>query len=153
MNAPSHIPRFEGAQLVLGGPLDTSETYDARYLISMLLVHTAKSDGAISEAESALMIELLSTQLKISTPEALRRLTSAINALSNDTDIVARLRTIGRGMSQDEKCEVLKMMIQVMTVDDHLARGEVDAIMHAGQIIGLSLDTIHSELRSITVAK
>jgi len=151
MNAPSNIPHIEGAQLVLGSQ-DTTETYDARYLISLLLVHIAKSDGGISEAESALMIELLSSQLKVSTSEALRRLTSAIMTLSNDVDIVARLQAIGRVMSHDEKCEVLRLMIQVMMADNHLARSEIDAILHSGQIIGLSLDTIHAELRTITPA-
>lgn len=141
--------RFEGSNLVVGLP-EQAETYDARYLISTLLVYVAKSDGEISGQESNRMIDLLSTQMKIPGPEALERLRTAIMALSDDRDIVTRLQEIARGLSDDQKFEVLWMMLDVMVVDKQLQRSEIDAITLAGQILGLPLDTIHTQLRAIT---
>jgi uncharacterized tellurite resistance protein B-like protein len=149
MNETTGQPRFEGTRLVLGAQ-DTPETYDARYLISTLLVYVAKSDGHISTSESNRMIDLLSAQLKIRGAEALQRLTSAIMALSNDSDIAARLEEIGRGLSAEEKSEVLGMMMEVISVDEDRQSSEIDAITRAGQILGLSLDAVVRYPRRIT---
>ena len=75
---------------------------------------------------------------------------TAIMALSDDRDIVTRLQEIARGLSDDQKFEVLWMMLDVMVVDKKLQRSEIDAITLAGQILGLPLDTIHTQLRAIT---
>ncbi|MBK6511339.1 MAG: TerB family tellurite resistance protein [Haliea sp.] len=141
--------RFEGSNLVVGVE-EQAEVYDARYLISTLLVYVAKSDGEISESESNRMIELLSTQMKIRSGEALERLRVAIMALADEKDIVTRLQDIARGISDEQKFEILWMMMDVMAVDQHQDRSEQDAVTLAGQILGLSLDTIHTQLRSIS---
>ncbi|MCB1705554.1 MAG: TerB family tellurite resistance protein [Halioglobus sp.] len=144
--------RFDGTNLVVGLPRE-GETYDARYLISTLLVYVAKSDGEISEQESSRMIDLLSTQLEIPGPEALERLRTAIMALSDDRDIVTRLQAIAHGLCDEQKFEILWMMLDVMVVDKKLQRSEIDAITLAGQVLGLPLDTIHAQLRAITANK
>ncbi|GEM_PF-895138 len=143
---------FDGSNLILGGEAD-GEIYDARYLISTLLVYVAKSDGCISELESNRMIELLSTQLQIPGREALQRLTTAVMELSDDKDIATRLQHIATGLSDEQKFEVLWMMMDVMAVDEDQQSGELGAITLAGQIMGLSLDTIHTQLRSIASKK
>jgi uncharacterized tellurite resistance protein B-like protein len=141
--------RFEGSNLVVGVQ-DQAEVYDARYLISTLLVYVAKSDGEISESESNRMIDLLSTEMKIPGGEALERLRAAIMALADDKDIVTRLQGIARGISDEQKFEILWMMMDVMAVDHRQDHSEQDAVTMAGQILGLSLDTIHAQLRSIS---
>jgi hypothetical protein len=45
------------------------------------------------------------------------------------------------------------MMMDVMAADDDQERAELDAVTLAGQILGLSLDTIHTQLRSIAGKK
>ncbi len=149
MTYPTDDSRFEGSTLVVGVQ-EQAEFYDARYLISTLLVYVAKSDGEISEQESNRMIDLLSTQMKIPGPEALERLRVAIMALSDDRQILPRLQEIARGLSDEQKFEVLWMMLDVMVVDSKLEPGEIDAITFAGQILGLPLDTIHAQLRAIS---
>jgi uncharacterized tellurite resistance protein B-like protein len=141
-------PRFEGAQLVVGAD-GKAESYDARFLISTLLVFVAKGDGDISELESNKMIDLLSSKMAIRSAEALGYLSSAIMSLSNDEDIVKTLQEIGHGLSAAEKDEVFMMMLDVMVVDEKPEPGEIAAITLAGQILGLSEDVIHSRLRSI----
>jgi hypothetical protein len=87
--------------------------------------------------------------MDIRSAEALDHLSSAILALSNDEDIGKTLQEISHGLSAAEKGEVFTMMLEVMGVDEDLDPGELRAIALAGQILGLSKDRIHSELRSI----
>jgi uncharacterized tellurite resistance protein B-like protein len=152
MNHNNEEARFEGSTLIVGGQ-EKGETYDARYLISTLLVYVAKSDGRISAPETNRMIDLLSTQLKIPGREALERLTNAVMELADDNDIASRLQGIAKGLSAEQKFEVLWMMMDVMAADDDQERAELDAVTLAGQILGLSLDTIHTQLRSIAGKK
>ena len=140
---------FEGAKLILGAG-EQSESYDARSLISTLLIFVAKGDGCISNLESEKMIELLSSKFSTRSSEALERLSSAIMELANDVDIAQRLRKIGQGLSTDEKHEVFTMMLEVAGVDENLDPGEIEAIQFAGQILGMSQDSIHSKLRSFS---
>ena len=140
---------FEGAKLIVGAG-EKSDSYDARSLISTLLIFVAKGDGSISNLESAKMIDLLSSKFGTRSPEALERLSSAIMELANDVDIVTRMRKIGRGLSTDEKHEVFTMVLEVAEVDENLDPGEIEAIEFAGQILGMSQDAIHSKLRSFS---
>jgi uncharacterized tellurite resistance protein B-like protein len=140
--------RFDGANLVMGKQGET-QSYDARFLISTLLIYVAKGDGGISELESGRMVELLSSKMHIRGGEALEHLSTAIMALSNDKDIVKRLQDVGRGLSSTEKDEVFTMMLDVTMVDGIQDAGEIEAIKLAGQILGLSQDAIHASLRSV----
>jgi len=150
MRNPTDDARFEDSKPVFGVQ-EQAEVYDARYLISTLLVYVAKSDGEISESESNRMIDLLSTQMKIPGGEALERLRTSIMALADDKGIITRLQDIARGISDEEKFEILWMLMDMMAVDQHQDRGEQHAVTFAGQILGLSLDTIHAQLRSISL--
>ena len=151
MNYPTDNAHFEGSNLIVGVQ-EQAQSYDARYLIATLLVYVAKSDGEISEQESSRMIDLLSTQMKIPGSEALERLRTAIMALSDD-NLFTRLQEIARGLSDEQKFEVLWMMLDVMVVDKQLQRSEQDAVTLAGQILGLPLDTIHAQLRAISTGR
>ena len=151
MTYPTDDSRFEGAAPVSakGG----AESYDARSLISTLLVYVAKSDGEISEQESNRMIDLLCTQMDIPRPEALERLRDAIMVLSDDENIMTRLQDVARGLSDEQKFEILWMMLDIMSVDNVMQRSESEAVAFAGQILGLPLDTIHAQLRAISADK
>lgn len=148
MSKSTDRPRIEGAQLIMGAQ-DNAESYDARFLISTLLVYVAKGDGAISDQESNAMLELLSSKMNIRSAQALEYLSRAIMALSNDVDIVRTLRRISEGLSAAERDEVFTMLLDVMTVDHDRDPGEVNAITMAGEILGFSQDAIHSRLRAI----
>ena len=146
MSRLSEQPHFEGSQLIFGAGGNT-ETYDAGFLISALLVFVAKGDGRISNEESEKMIDLLSSRLGTRNSVALERLSSAIMRLASDANIAQTLRKISNDLSAQEKHEVFTMMLEVAEADDDLDPSEIDAIHFAGQIMGLSQDTIHSRLR------
>ncbi len=152
MGSVAGASHFKGAQLIIGAEHE-AETYDARFLISTLLVYVAKSDGSISALESNRMIDLLAAQLSIPTPEALDRLSGAIMSLSNDKEIATTLQQISQSLSDNEKKEIFAMMVEVVVIDETLEPGEIEAVTLAGQILGLSLDTIHADLRAILLAQ
>lgn len=149
MTKSSNDTRFESSYSAAGVP-EQVETFDIRFLISTLLVYVAKSDGEISEYESNRMIDLLATQMKISRPEALERLRTAIMVLADDANIFTRLQEISRGLSDEQRFEILWLLMDVMVIDRDQQTSEQNAITLAGQILGLSLDTIHAQLRSIS---
>jgi hypothetical protein len=55
MQDDHHTPRIEGADLVVGEAGETTN-YDAKFLISVLLVYVAKGDGEIASTETDRMI-------------------------------------------------------------------------------------------------
>lgn len=137
---------FKGTQLIFDEAGNT-ETYDASFLISTLLVFVAKGDGCISNQESEKMIDLLSSRLGTRNAVALERLSSAVMRLAGDTNIAQTLRKIGEGLSAQEKHDVFNMILEVAEVDDDLDSAEIEAIHFSGQILGMSQDAIHSKLR------
>ena len=147
MNQPLLAPRFTGTQLVFNVD-GVPRAMDARGLISRLLIMVAKGDGGISNLESEQMIEALSSSCDIRSAEVLEQLSAAIMCAA-DADNVVFLRQIAEGLSNAEKSEIFSMAMDVAIVDGHMAPGELQALDLAGQILGLSQDTIHSELREV----
>jgi uncharacterized tellurite resistance protein B-like protein len=147
MDSAADQSRFEGTKLICGEG-DEAEVYDARFLISTLLIFVAKGDGNISNLESDKMIGLLSSKFDTRSAEALERLSTAIMALVNDADVVQKMQKISQGLSADEKSEVFAMLLELALADEDLDPGEIKAIEQAGQILGLSQDAVHTALRS-----
>ena len=66
---------------------------------------------------------------------------------------MTRLQDVARGLSDEQKFEILWMMLDIMSVDNVMQRSESEAVAFAGQILGLPLDTIHAQLRAISADK
>lgn len=77
---------------------------------------------------------------------SLGRLSGAIMFLASDTKVAQTLREISDGLSRAEKDEVFNMVMELAEVDDDLDLREAEAIHCAGQILGISKDTIHPKL-------
>jgi len=142
MDRSAGDPRFEGAQLIVGSGKHR-KSYDARFLLSSLLVFVAKGDGAISSIESEKMIDLVSSRLNIRSSEALGSLSSAVMTLAEDNDIAQTLRRISAKLSGEEKLDVFNMMLEVASVDGNQDPGEIQAINVAARILDMSSATVH----------
>ena len=149
MENSAKIARFEGTRLLYEEQGHT-ETCDATFLISSLLVFVAKGDGTISDIETGKMLDILSSQLGAGNAEALLHLSSAVMTLADDKDIALRLRKIGQELSAEETERVFNLMLEIAVVDDDLDNGEAEAIKFAGQILGLSQNRIHSAIRALS---
>ena len=140
-------PRFEGAQLVVGEEGDAA-VYDAKFLISILLVYVAKGDGHIDSAETDRMIEIISTRFDSSGAEAMGLLSDAVRTFTDGGDLVGKLREIGQGLSEAECSDIFDMLLEVIMDDGELTDGEARTVEVAGKILGLSQEAIHAGIRA-----
>lgn len=140
-------PRFEGSDLVVGSDQDT-KTYDAKFLISVLLVYVAKGDGEIAGSETDRMIDIISKRFDASGAEAMGLLTDAVRTFTDGGDLVDKLRGISKELSEAECKDIFGMLLEVIMADGALADGEVRTVEFAGKILGLSQDAIHAGVRS-----
>jgi uncharacterized tellurite resistance protein B-like protein len=147
MDDSRHSTRIEGADLVVnkGGE---STTYDAKFLLSVLLVYVAKGDGEIQGSETDRMIDIISTRFDASGAEAMGLLTDAVRSFTDGGDLVEKLRGISKGLSETECSEIFGMLLDVIKADGELADGEVRTVEFAGKILGLSQDAIHTGIRA-----
>ena len=88
--------RFKGSQFTVGEGED-STAYDAKFLISILLVYVAKGDGSIDNAETNRMIDIISSRFDSTGAEAMGLLTDAVRAFSDGGDLAEKLHEISRG--------------------------------------------------------
>jgi len=145
--AESHNnPRFEGAELVVGHE-NNATAYDAKFLISILLVYVAKGDGSIDSSETDRMIDIISTRFDASGAEAMGLLTDAVKTFTDGGDLVEKLRGISAGLSEQERNDIFGMLLDVIMADGEMADGEMRTVETAGSILGLSQDAIHAGIR------
>jgi uncharacterized tellurite resistance protein B-like protein len=123
---------------------------DVTFLIASLLVYAAKGDGSISQPETDKMIETLCTRLDVGNAEAMDQLSTAVMHLADGGNFTLELQRLTPDLSQDERESMLAMILEIVMVDGELDPGEYQVVVHAGQILRLSQDKVHSELRSIT---
>jgi uncharacterized tellurite resistance protein B-like protein len=140
-------PRFEGAQLVVGEEKEAT-VYDAKFLISILLVYVAKGDGEIDSSETDRMIDIITKRFDSSSAEAMDLLSNAVKTFTDGGDLLERLRDISKGLSETERSDVFDMLLEVIMADGNLADGEVRTVEAAGKILGLSPDAIHAGIRA-----
>lgn len=147
MEDTNRAPRFEGADLVVGSETDP-RVYDAKFLISILLVYVAKGDGEIAGTETDRMIDIISKRFDASGAEAMGLLTEAVRTFADGDNLVDKLRSISKGLSDAEREEIFGMLLEVVMADGELADGEIRTVEFAGKLLGLSQDAIHTGIRS-----
>ena len=139
---------FEGAQFVVGEGGEEA-VYDAKFLISILLVYVSKGDGQIDSIETDRMIDIITKRFDSSNAEAMGLLTDAVRTFSGGEDLMAKLQEISAGLSDIECSEVFAMLLDVMMADGEMADGEIRTVETAGKILGLSQDAIHTGIRAV----
>lgn len=140
-------PRIEGAQLVVDSQGEAA-VYDAKFLISILLVYVAKGDGEIDPSETDRMIDIVSRRFDSSSAEAMGLLSDAVRTFTEGGELVDKLRIISKDLSEAERKDIFNMLLDVITADGELADGEIRTVEFAGKILGLSEDAIHAGIRS-----
>jgi uncharacterized tellurite resistance protein B-like protein len=141
-------PHFEGANLVVGEQED-APVYDAKFLISVLLVYVAKGDGNIDQSETDRMIGIISSRFDSSGAEAMGLLTEAVRTFASGDGLVDKLRGISNGLSEAECSDIFDMLLEVIMADGELADGEIRTVEFAGKLLGISQDAIHKGIRSV----
>ena len=147
MAARNDGARFEGAQFVLGQQ-EGAPAYDAKFLISILLVYVAKGDGHIDSVESDRMIDIISTRFDSSGAEAMGLLSDAVRTFTDGGDLIEKLREISQGLSESECSDIFNMLLEVIMADGEMADGEARTVEIAGEILVLSQEAIHAGIRA-----
>ncbi len=135
-------PRVEGDALVIETQSDT-EVYDAKYLVSGLLVFVAKGDGNISGQETAEMIELVNDHFGLPSAESLALLTNAMEDIGENPDFENLLRELSQLLSTEEKEEVALMMLKVVAADGRKDAEEMEKLRVAAELIEIPPDVLH----------
>lgn len=138
----SKKPRVEGDALVIETQSDT-EVYDAKYLVSGLLVFVAKGDGNISGQETAEMIELVNEHFGLPSAESLALLTNAMEDIGENPDFENLLRELSQLLSTDEKEAVALMMLKVVAADGRKDAEEMEKLRVAADLIEIPAEVLH----------
>lgn len=148
MEETDNTTRIEGAELIVTKEGE-STTYDAKFLISVLLVYVAKGDGEIQSSESDRMIDIISSRFDASGAEAMGLLTDALRSFNDGSDLVEKLQSVSSWLNEKECSDIFDMLLEVVMADGELADGEIRTAEFAGKILGLSQDAIHSGIRRV----
>ncbi len=135
-------PRIEDDALIIETQ-STTEVYDAKYLVSALLVFVAKGDGKISSEETAEMLNLLSDHFDLQSSQSLELLTRAMTDIAENPDFESLLNELAVLLSEIEKEDVCLMMLKVVAADGRREVDELEKFQRAASIIGIPAETLH----------
>lgn len=135
-------PLFEGDEMFIETQ-NSTEVYDARYLVAALLVFVAKGDGGISGQETAEMIELVNDHFGLDSSESLALLTNAMEDLTGNPDFENLMKDLSRLLSLEEKEEVALMMLKVVAAGGRKDAEEMEKLRTAADIVDIPSATLH----------
>ena len=129
-----------------GHPIDEEGVMterDFRFLITLLLVNIAKSNGAITPTETSKMLEITQSQFLLSSAEALELLTSAVETLADYPNLEDVLRALKDVLSPLAKEEILLLMLQLIAADGKREAEEMEVFKHAADVLEISPESVH----------
>ena len=135
-------PRLEGDELLIETQ-NTTESYDAKYLVSALLVFVAKGDGNISGQETAEMLKLVNDHFDLQSSQSLELITNAMEDIADNPDFENLLRALSGLLNVWEKEEVALMMLKVAAADGRKDAEEMAKLRIAAEIIEIPAETLH----------
>ena len=135
-------PRIEGDELIIETQ-STTETYDAKYLVSALLVFVAKGDGNISGQETAEMLQLVNEHFGLQSSESLELITNAMEDIAENPDFDSLLKELSKLLNIQEKEEVALMMLKVAAANGRKDAEEMEKLRFAADLIEIPPETMH----------
>ena len=135
-------PRIEGDELIVETQ-NATETYDAKYLVSALLVFVAKGDGNISGEETTEMLQLVNDHFGLHSSESLELITNAMEDIADNPDFENLLKDLSPLLDVAEKEEVALMMLKVAAANGRKDAEEMEQLRLAADIIDIPDETMH----------
>ncbi|MEH6590231.1 MAG: TerB family tellurite resistance protein [Halioglobus sp.] len=134
--------RFDGMNLVVE-TAESSAIYELEYLISVLLVAVARSDGHIDNSETNKMLELVTEYFHLKSAESLQLLTRAVRQMASSPDLTSLLRGWSDILTPLDKEDIAVMMLKIVAADGKKEAQEIAMLTRASKIIGIGSDTMH----------
>jgi uncharacterized tellurite resistance protein B-like protein len=139
-------PRFDGMNLVVE-TAESSAIYELEYLVSVLLVAVARSDGHIDDSETDKMLELVTEYFHMKNAESLNLLTRAVRQMASSPDLTSLLRGWSDILTPLDKEDIAVMMLKIVAADGKREAQEIAMLTRANDIIGISSDTMHQAFK------
>lgn len=135
-------PRLEGEEIVIETQ-NALESYDAKYLVSALLVYVAKGNGNISGEEVTEMLTMVGDHFDLQSPQSLELITNVMEDIAENPDIENLLKDLSPLLAAEEIEDVTVMMLKIVAADGRRDVDELETFQTAAQIIGVSAETLH----------
>jgi uncharacterized tellurite resistance protein B-like protein len=135
-------PRFDGNQLIIETSNEV-EIYDAQFLVAALLVHVAKSDGAIAPEETDRMIELINEHFSLRSAQSLELLRRAMTDIAENPDLDGLLHQLGLTLSETDREDIALMMVKVLAADGKATADAMERMRATGELVGISGGIMH----------
>ena len=134
--------RFDGMQFVVETDKQ-ARVYELEYLVAVLLVAVARSDGHIAPAESEKMLQLVSEYFRLRSSTSLELLTRAVKNLAADPDLSQLLRGWSTVLTSLDKEDIAVMMLKIVDADGNRGAEEMAMLHKAADIIEISPNSLH----------
>jgi uncharacterized tellurite resistance protein B-like protein len=119
-----------------GGARDGDADEDGRLATAALLVHVARVDGAIGEAERSSLARLLMDRFGLSAV-AVERLLARADRLDREVDdITALIDMMGHSLDDLGKRDLVAMAYRVAVADGQVQEFEDDLVWRLGHLLG-----------------
>jgi uncharacterized tellurite resistance protein B-like protein len=138
--------RFDGMNLVVE-TAEKSAIYELEYLVSVLLVAVARSDGHIDDSETDKMLELVAEYFHMKSAESLNLLSRAVRQLANSPDLSSLLRGWSDILTPLDKEDIAVMMLKVVAADGKREAQEIAMLTKAADLIGISSEAMHEAFK------
>ena len=110
---------------------------DQRLAIAALLLHVARADGRLGDADRARLAALFQFWFGLPADQA-KRLVARGDVVDRETSSLATLvEMVGHDVPADERRELLAMAYTVAAVDGAVREFEDDLVWRVGQLLGL----------------
>lgn len=134
--------RFDGMQFVVETPKD-EQVYELEYLVAVLLVAVARSDGDIAPSETDKMLQLVGEYFHLRSSTSLNLLTRAVKDLTANPELPQLLRGWSSDLTVSDKEDIAVMMLKVVDADGKRDTQEIAMMHRAAKIIDISQESLH----------
>ena len=134
--------RFDGRQFVVEPPQE-EQIYELEYLVAVLLVAVARSDGDIAPSETDKMLQLVGDYFHLRSSTSLDLLTRAMKNLTVDPGLPQLLRGWSSDLTLSDKEDIAVMMLKVVDADGKRDVQEMAMMHRAAKIIEISPESVH----------
>jgi uncharacterized tellurite resistance protein B-like protein len=138
--------RFDGMQFVVETEKE-AKVYEIEYLVAVMLVAVARSDGHIDQSESDKMLQLVSEYFHLRSSTSIALLSRAVKDLAADPDLGQMLSGWSTVLTSTEKEDIAVMMLKIVAADGNRDAEEMTMLSKAAAIIDISPESLHIAYR------
>jgi len=111
---------------------------DYRLAAAALLVHVMSIDGVVTEAESAIVADILARRFDLSAADSALLVERAIAKDAEAVDLYAFTSVLKRALDEEGRRRIVEMMFQVAYADGGLTEFEDNLVWRAAELLDVT---------------